>query len=218
MANPTTPINTSQYCRSARKPAVKGFFGDSGKDVVHPPKGDHAGKAQNPDVRMSDNPVVEVGHALDNGKRHHGALNTDEKIHHRSRKDELSGNIGMNFTEFSPGRVPDVDQKHHDRNHHGDAVDDRDHFQPGRHRHLKQVMGADVRIDNQQSPEAQKAERVAVQRDCASPWESRSRQPTATAGSAGARRCCARKTRAESHPDMPDSAPVLGSQTTFPMK
>ena len=87
------------------------------------------------------------------GQRHHGALNADEKIHDGAGKNEFCADIRVNLSQFPLGRVPDVDQKHHDRNHHGHAVHDGDDLEPGGNRHLKQMMGADMGVDDQQRPE-----------------------------------------------------------------
>ena len=120
-----------------QKATVKGFSRHLGQNIVKPAEANHSGKTQYPDVGVGHDPVVEMGDALHIGKGHHGSLNADKKIHDGTGKDKLGADIGMDFSQFAPGRVPDVDQKRHNRNNHGDAVHDGHHLKPGRYRHLK---------------------------------------------------------------------------------
>ena len=114
------------------------------------------------DVGMADHPVVVVSDALHMRQGHHGALDIDEEIEDGAGEYELGADIGMDVAEFAFHCVPYIDQKNHDRNDHGNAVHDRYCFQPGRHRRLQQMMGADVGIYHDQRPEAQQRQRVAV--------------------------------------------------------
>jgi hypothetical protein len=145
-----------------QKAAVQGFSGKFRYRVVKPAQGDHAGKAQHADVGVGDHPVVEMGHALDVGQGHERALDADEEVHDGAGEDKFGTDVGVDLTQFPLGRVPDVDQKGHDRDDHGHAVHDGHHLEPGGHRHLQQMVGADVGVDHDQGPESQQGEGVAV--------------------------------------------------------
>ena len=121
-------------------------------------------------MRMAHHPVVEVGHPLNHGQGHHGALDAHEKIHDGSRENELGAHIRMDLSQFSLGRVPDVDEKDHDRDDHGHAVHNGNHLEPGGNRHLEKMMGADVGIHDDERPKPEKGEGMAVQRASGRLW------------------------------------------------
>ena len=157
-----------------------------------------------------------MGDPLDLGKRHHRSLDADEKIHDGAGKDEFAADVGVDFPQLSPGGVPDVDEKDHNRDHHGHGVHDGDHLEPGRYRHLEQMVGADVGVDHEQGPEPQQGQGMAVQRRLAGPGDHVIRHRRRTGGSAADRRYCVRKTTGERHREFPPGAPVWGCQMTLP--
>ena len=112
---------------------------------------------------MGHHPVVEMSHPLHIRKGHQGTLDADEKVHDGAGENELGADVGMNLTQLAFGRVPDVDQEGHHRDHHGHAVHDGHDLEPGGHRHLQQMVGTDVGIDHDQRPEPQQGQGVAVQ-------------------------------------------------------
>ena len=152
---------------------------------------------------MGHDPVVEMGYPLHIREGHHGALNADEEIHNGAGKHKLGADIGMDFPQFSVGRVPDVDQKCHDRYDHGHAVDDGDDLEPGGHRHLKKMVGSDMGIDHQQRPESEQREGVAVKGRPASPGDHIIGHADGQRRQKQGRKHCGRKTREEWHPECP---------------
>ena len=147
-----------------QKPAVQRLAGDARQDEIQAPQRRHPGEPQNADVGVRHHPVVEVGDALHIRQGHHRALDVDEEVVDGPGEDELGADVGVDVAELALDRVPDVDQEDHDRDHHGDAVDDGDGLQPGGHRHLQQVVGPDVGVDDDERPEAEQRQGVAVKR------------------------------------------------------
>ena len=111
---------------------------------------------------VTNDPVVKMRHPLHIRKRHHGTLNTDEEIHDGAGENKFGADVGMNLSELSFGRVPDVNQKRHDGDDHGHAVHNGDDFEPGGRRHLQQMVSSDMGINNQQRPEPEQREGMAV--------------------------------------------------------
>ena len=107
---------------------------------------------------MPHHPVVEMGDALYLGQGHHGSLDAHKEIHDGSGEHELGPHIRMDLPQFALGRVPDVDEKDHHGYDHGHTVHDGNDLEPCGHRHLEEVVGADVGIDYEQGPESQKGE------------------------------------------------------------
>ena len=70
---------------------------------------------------------------------------------------------GMDITQFSFYGVPDVDQKHHDRNYHRYAIHDRYGFEISRDRNLKQMVSSNMGVNHNQRPEPNQRQCMAIQ-------------------------------------------------------
>ena len=95
-----------------------------GRMKYSPPSAVTPGEPQHADVGVRHHPVVEVRDALHVRQGHHRALDVDEEVVDGAGEDELGADVGVHVAELALDRVPDVDQEDHDRDHHGDAVDD----------------------------------------------------------------------------------------------
>ncbi len=113
---------------------------------------------------MGHNPIGEMGQPLHVRQRLQRPLETRQKIPNRTRKDELSPNIPMNVPQSTSHREPEVHKDRHHRNQHAYTARDGDHFQPGRGWGLDNVMGADMGVHDEDGPETDKRQGVAIQR------------------------------------------------------
>ena len=115
-------------------------------------------------MRVSDHPVVEMRQSLDVGQRLERPLDAGEQVPDGPRENELPRDLRMDVPQPPSHREPQIDQHRHHRNDHPDAPGDCHNLQPRRSGRLKQVMGADMGIHDQNRPEPDEGQGVAVQR------------------------------------------------------